>query len=532
MSSLFSGLNTAKSGLIEGQTAISVAAHNIANANTEGYTRETLSLLAVSADSGGYRYRQSGARVGNGVRDGGVTQSRDQFLDMRYRNANSAYSDYATQNAGYTAIENIFNEFTSTSSEENEVYGLSGQLSTLLSDLQKFSSSSDTQPLPAAVQAAAQNICATIRGDYSSLVQFRDEETGYLSDMITGGTSGKVNSGGINAILDNISTLNTAIADYEVTGQTANDLRDSRNQLLDQLSGYMDINVTENPDGSVQVGLQHDGTMLIDSQNRVTRLAVSVDSGTKAVSIVTEDTSAPVHVEGGQIDAYLHVLNGDGSGTGSYGNDGIPYFLHQINAYAGVFRDVLNATATVNGTTGQPELISYDSAADADNIAATINISADWQENRDLFQTEYESYRGTAGGTDVTIAAYAAQFVTNLQSASISELHASGVVSGDAGSGVYSQISEGLRTGSVADFADSFTNDVAYAAGNTQKNAQTAQTTLKDVDTQRQSVSSVSTDEEIINMLKYQQAYNASARVITVIDTMLDKLINGTGATV
>lgn len=534
MSSLFSGLNTAKSGLIEGQTAINVASHNIANANTEGYTREALSLVASPADGTNSRYRQSGAMVGNGVQDAGVSQYRDAFLDLRYRNANAEYSDYSTQNSGYTAIENIFNEFTSTSSSDNAAYGLSGQLSGLVSVLQKFSSSSDTSSLPAAVQADAQNICATIREDYSQLTQLRDQESGNLSDILTGGSTGKLNGGGVNAMLDNIAKLNTAIADYEVSGQTANDLRDSRNQLLDQLSGYLDITVTESPNGMVQVGLQHDPTMLVSSQNRVTKLDVATDAATGQVSIVRQGTDTAVTVSGGQTDAYLHILNGDGSGSGSYGNDGIPYFISQLNTYASVFQDVLNHTAaadTAADPNSEPPLITYDTDSDPDNPAATINISSAWQQNRDLFATEYTDYSQTPAGTGVTIAAYAAQFVTNLQSASLATLQSGGKISGDAAAGVYSQIAAGLRSGSLADFADSFTSDIAYAAGGTKTNAATANAVLTDVDTQRQSISSVSTDEEIINVIKYQQAYSASARVITTIDAMLDKLVNGTGVT-
>ncbi len=530
MSSLFSGLNTARSGLLESQTAIDVASHNISNANTEGYTREALSMAALPADGTNYRYQQSGALVGNGVRDNGVTQIRDAFLDMRYRNANSEYADYSTQNGGYTAIENIFNEFTSTSSTQNAAYGLSGQLSSLVSDLQKFSSSSDTGALPASVRADVQNICATIRDDYSSLTQLQKQEMGNLTDTLTGGTTGKENDGGVNAMLTQISELNTSIADYEVNGQSANDLRDSRNELLDKLSGYLDISVTENPNGMVQVGLSNGSTQLIDSENQVTKLAVSTDAATGAVSVVKDGTSTAVQISGGQIDAYLHIINGDGSGTGSYGNDGIPYFIHQINAYAGVFKDVINRTAT-GDSSGGDVLVSCDTASDPDNPAATINLSAGWQENRSLFSDEYTAFHQTSAGANVTLAAYASQFVTNLQSASLSTLQRGGMISGDDSSGVYASVSNGLRSGSVADFADSFTSDVAFAAGNTKKNAASAQTLCSDVDTQRQSTSSVSTDEEIINVMKYQQAYNASARMITVIDSMLDKLVNSTGVT-
>ena len=525
MAGLFSGLNTARSGLIESQTAINVASHNITNANTEGYTRETLALRAIPADSGSYRYLQSATLVGNGVADSGVVQSRNSFLDMRYRDANSQYSDYSQLSDSLGSIENIFNEFTSSSSTENKVVGLSGQLSGLMSDLQTLASSSDASTLPVTIQSDAGNICTTIRSDYQSLTDYASQIKGDLGNIVTGGSDGNASDGGVNAMLDQISQLNSQIASYEIAGQSANDLRDQRNLLLDKLSGYMDITVSEDSSGMVEVGLQQDSTQLVDASNHVTHLAVSTDPGSGEVMLINQDSSARVNIGGGTVDAYLQVLNGSGPG-GSYDNLGIPYFKSQLEAYATAFMDVLNNTATAGGTTGSPLI----SAASPDT-AATIRLSSDWQNNRDLFTADFTAYnaaRTANGDPTITVSGFASQFIYNMQSASLSQLNAGGTIPGTGTTGDFSLIQTGLRSGTLSDFANSFTSDIAHAAGNAAQSAGSAKVVVSDLDTQRQSVSSVSMDEEAINVIKYQQAYNASARIITTIDEMLDKLINGT----
>lgn len=525
MAGLFSGLNTARSGLIESQTAINVTSHNITNANTDGYTRETLTLRAIQADSGNYRYEQSTTLVGNGVADNGVVQSRDSFLDMRYRDANSQYSDYNQLSNFLSSIEDIFNEFTSSSSTNNEVVGLSGQLSGLVSDLHTLASSSDTSALPVTIQSDVSNICATIRSDYQSLTDYENQIKGSLEDVVTGGSAGSAQSGGINAMLDQISQLNTQIASYEITGQSANDLRDQRNLLLDQLSGYMDITVKEDSNGMVEVGLQQDPTALIDADNNVTKLDVHTDPASGEVSVVKQGTATQVAIKGGSVDAYLQVLNGSGPG-GDYENLGIPYFKSQLEAYATTFMDVINNTATAGGTTGS-QLVSPTGS----DVAETINLSTAWQENRNLFTADFDSYNAaqTANGDPtITISGFASQFIYNMQTATLSELNAAGTIPGTGTTGDYSQIQTGLRSGTLAGFANSFTSDIAHTAGNASQSAGSTKVVVSDLDTQRQSVSSVSMDEEAINIIKYQQAYNASARIITTIDAMLDKLINGT----
>ena len=525
MAGLFSGLNTARSGLIESQTAINVTSHNITNANTDGYTRETLTLRAIQADSGNYRYKQSTTLVGNGVADNGVVQSRDSFLDMRYRDANSQYSDYNQLSSSLSSIEDIFNEFTSSSSTDNEVVGLSGQLSGLMSDLHTLASSSDTSALPVTIQSDVSNICATIRSDYQSLTDYEDQIKGNLQDIVTGGSTGNESSGGINAMLDQISQLNTQIASYEITGQSANDLRDQRNLLLDQLSGYMDITVKEDDNGMVEVGLQQDSTSLIDADNNVTRLDVHTDSASGEVSVVKQGTDTQVSIQGGSVDAYLQLLNGGRTGS-SYENMGIPYFKSQLEAYATTFMDTLNNTATAGNSSISP-LVSYTGT----NVAATINLSDAWQADRNLFVTDFDSYNASqtaSGDPTVTISGYASQFIYNMQTAALSDLNADGTIPGTETSGDYSLIQAGLRSGTLAGFAESFTSDIAHTAGDASQSASSAKVVVSDLDTQRQSVSSVSMDEEAINIIKYQQAYNASARIITTIDEMLDKLINGT----
>lgn len=520
MASLFSGFNTARTGLMASQTALDVTSQNIANANTPGYTRQTLTLTSMSPDSGSYRLEYNHNQVGNGVNYNGVTQSRDPFLDVRYRDANSENSDWKAQSDALSSIEDIFNEFTSN---EDKAGGLSGQMTDLVTNLRKYQNTPTDATFPTTIRSSVSLIAFTVNNDYQNLIQYESQEKSDLSIIVNGDNTG----GGINSILDNIASLNKQISSYEMTGNKANDLRDQRNQLLDQLSGYVDINVKEQSDGMVAVGLANDSShMLIGADNSVTKLqmnsdktAVYWDDGNPDLAKGTSGAATVANIKGGTVDAYLQVINGDGSGSGAYGSVGIPYLKNKLNDFAVNFTNMLNSFAaeykTPDTTTTPPQtvntaptaLVHYDSSGDP---AASLKVSAGWTGDASLFASNY---------TGTSIGDYVGELISSLNN--------NGTVTLNTGSAKPGPV----YPGSILDFADSFTGDIATAANHVSGMADSTGNIVDNLDSQRMSISSVSIDDEGINIVKYQQAYNASARVITTIDEMLDKLINGTGTT-
>ncbi|MFT9077408.1 flagellar hook-associated protein FlgK [Ethanoligenens sp.] len=536
MASLNTGLNTALSGLSASQTALAVTAHNISNAATTGYTRQQVNLQSLNVNTGEYQWKPVTAYVGTGVDSSKVTQARDSFLDVGYRAVNSQYSDYQQRTDDLSQVEDIFNE-VSASGDDN-LAGLSGQLNALVNDIGSSQSPTAASSMAGNIQNDVSNLTTKIRTDYNSLLNVQSREQNNLSIVVNGGTNST--NGGVNDILSSISTLNKQIVSMEVGGQPANDLRDKRNTLLDTLSGELDISAVEQSDGSVTVQLDSDvGTaanaMLVDSNNVVHKITVDTngpaDSTGLATTVVTWDgsdinnqnstyaasvttggtttwTGKTLTVGGGSVNGYLAILNGNGSGTGDYGDVGVNYLKNRLNDFARSFADIMNTAASdtsVNAGAGGATLIDTPWTGDSSkDPAATIDLSSAWKANNTLF---YDNYNSSAAGS--SIGGYAQAFTNALSGDQVS-VYNSGTL---------------YASGSLTKYAATFSNDVASVVSHNTTQAGTFETQKDDLDKQRQAVSSVSIDEETVNLMKYQQMYGASARVITTINDMMNTLL-------
>lgn len=533
MPSTFGILESARSGLNASQIGLNITSQNISNANTEGYTRQMLDTSAMAPDSGANRYLQSSLRVGQGVKINGVYQVRNDFLDVRYRYQNSDYNMWNGEKEQLQPIEDYFTEISDTTTSTNKLTGLSGQLDDIITSLQNYQTSPDNPNLSADVLNKLDMLTESIRQDASELSTTMSRETSELGIIVNGGAGDTSNgnyAGGINGMIKSLQGLNQQIASYEISGQTANDLRDQRNLLLDKLSNDVDIDTTELSNGMVTVKLRGDDKYLIDSKNNTDALSIGTDAASNAKVIQWSDGST-AKVQGGLVKAYLNVINGDGSGvdditTGQCGNLGIPYLEKKLNDFAIGLYDVFNNLNDVNIPSSElasgTKFLTYDSdgagvsdpteggaakaAADPMYVASSIRISDSWSKDTELF---VNSYLGSDKGSYYT--SYANSLKTTAQTVPMET----------DGSKMYS--------GSLSNFADTFTQDIASAISIVSEKADWSKTNVDNINQQRQSISSVSTNDEGINIIKYQQAYNANARVITTIDQMLDKLINSTG---
>lgn len=490
MQTSFSGFEAARQALSASQTALSITSQNIANASTPGYSRQRIILTSVGPDTGSNKYIVNQTGVGQGVAISGVQQIRDNFLDVRYRSENSSSSMWDNLSSSLSQVEDVFNEFSS-----DTLTGLSGQFSTLISNLKQMQTTPSDSNMAAVIKNSVDSICQTIKSDNSLLTALSDQIKGDLQITIDGTSSaGSSGNGGLNSTLKNISTLNQQIAVYEVSGQPANDLRDQRNVLLDQLSSQADINVIPQDNGMVSVALKNDIThMLISADNVVSKLKLSVDQKT----VQWQDDSSNANVTGGKITASLQIINGDGTNSGANGELGIPAMQNKLNAFVTGFMTQINGIATkypadaATGFAGGQALLKGTDASD-------ISLSDAWTADTALITKNYPN---------LDTGTYAAQF--------ISALKQNGTVTDNGNT----------YTGSLQDYSDTMTMDIANRLSYVKQMSSSSDSVAKNLDQQRQSVSSVSIDEEGINIIKYQQSYNAAAKVMTVMGEMLDTLI-------
>lgn len=482
MQTLFTGLETAKEALSASQAALNVTNQNIANSATAGYTRQRVNQAAQSPLVGTSQYGSAQPEVGQGVIIKNIQQLRDTFLDSRYR------AEYSTQNywsglqSSMTQMEDVVNEFSDTTSDT--ATGLSGSISTLLSDFKKLQETPDDANIATTVKNDMAKVCQTVNSFSSQLDDLQTQVEGDMQSTVVGSGSG----GGINAVLKNVQSLNTQIASYELGGQSANELRDQRNVLLDQLSGYFNISVTEQANGMVDVGMTDDSThMLIDSNNAVTGFKISSDSK----SVEWDDASStPATITSGEVGADLQIINGDTSS-----NYGIPAMQDKLNNFATEFTRIINKVVTDDNPSGKA-LLTATSASD-------MSLSTDWQNDDSLI---IENHTATTGKAD-----YIANFISVINTKSQINYQGS------------------AYSGTLQDYTDSVSMDVAQQLNYVKNEATAYKTTASNIDSQRQSVSGVSINDEAINIVKYQQAFNAASQVVSAINSMLDTLIKSVG---
>jgi flagellar hook-associated protein 1 FlgK len=229
------GLQTALSGLIAEQTALDTAGNNIANANTEGYSRESvllepttpLTIPAISAQTG------EGAQLGTGVSVTTITRIRNTYLDAQYRTQNSALSAASTQAEILEHAQSAFNEPSSS--------GIASQLSNFWNAWNDLATSPTSEAAKEAVVAAGEQLASTFKQLSSQLATIATQ-AGEQYNSLTGP------AGEVEDYAKQIAQLNGQIKLSEEAGQPPNDMLDRRDELLDKLSSLANITVTEEPD--------------------------------------------------------------------------------------------------------------------------------------------------------------------------------------------------------------------------------------------------------------------------------------------
>jgi len=234
------GLQTALSGLLAEQDALNVTGNNIANANTEGYSRERavlepnppLDIPAISTLTGQV------AQLGTGVDVGTITRIRNIYLDAQYRTQNSALNAAMAQAEELTQAQSAFNEPSSS--------GLASQLSNFWTAWNNLASSPTSEAAKEAVVSAGEQLATTfneLSGQLSTIASQATEQYNALT-----GPAGEV-----AGYANQIAQLNGQIKQAEEAGQKPNEMLDRRDLLLDKLSSLAQVTVTEQPDHTVTV---------------------------------------------------------------------------------------------------------------------------------------------------------------------------------------------------------------------------------------------------------------------------------------
>jgi len=469
MGSTFSGLEIARSAIMATQVALNVTGQNVANVNTEDYTRQSANLVSVNYTTGVTKFASlTSATVGQGVSVSGINQIRDALLDKSVRNANSQYSTKDVILSALNDIENVLDETTTD--------GLHAMLGDFYESLQNLSNNVGDTEYASLVRSAAEKVTQVLNQYATQLSSIRDEQETSLGLAVDQ----------VNTTIDKINAINAQIKDQTIRGTVSNELLDLRNSYLDTLSGYLNINVSANNDGTVSVA--SGAVDLLDSTFSLTvsgdQLVLQVDSGGTTTDFTPDE---------GQIRGYLDILNGAGSyaEAGENGFQGLLYYERALDAFAEAFAGTFNDLNTLD--------VSSPANLFTGTTAATITISDDWDDNPNYLVVADQ-------GTNDNI---------------VKMLNA---MNKDVDTSLY----PGL-TGTFEGFSTMLMSEIAVDVSYYSDMSGMYENILKSAINARESVIGVSIDEETVNMTKYQRAYQAAARLMSVMDENLDTLINRTG---
>lgn len=540
--STFGSFTTARLGIYAAQKGLEVTGNNMTNINTTGYTRQRLDQMSFVSGGPDYYSVPMGTKVGNGVITTGVSQLRDPFLDIAYRNANTNVGQADTKLAWLEQVADVLDEVGKGSDDNGLLYK---QMQDVIDAVnQMITEGAGHQEYDALVRTAAQGLTDLFNTYAKGLEQKKEHlETSLKQDVET-----------VNGLLKNIQELNDSIRKADVRGDSALELRDQRNLALDELSNYMKIDVSYEMEdvGSgtmvekLVVSISDTNIKLVDGKY-VTQASVDMKDNyniklEELKDRFGKDTPNKQNQQTlgetlqGSLQASRDMLNGKGefSSTDDLKRDpksttkrGIPYYQKSLDLLANKFAQVMNDAnrpTDKSDPAGQNKLggILFSNSSDGneiDNItAANISISKAWSTGATQLQCSADS-KAPASATD------------NLA-------HILAELTGKGHKFMPEEVQKNPRPDNTTDplftgsFQDMFLN-IQGVLGNDIKNTAVVlnsyATTLDEVYVDRDSISGVDLNEEATNMMQYQKAYSAACRLMTTLDQALDKLINGTG---
>jgi len=367
MRGTFFGLEIGKTGLTTAQFGLNMTGHNIANLDTQGYTRQRIVQTAYDPFSTIGKFAPVGqGLVGGGTRVQILDQIRSAYLDRRFRTESSQHAYWEQRTQSLTYIESFFDNV-------NEKTSINYSIAEFFRSMTIISQDPVSGAPRTLMQTTAMDFVQQLNMIHEGLIDFQKVENRAIETKV----------GDINRIAKDIAELNVAIYTFEVTGMIANDLRDKRNLLIDELARYADIEYEEYDDprfkddpraqsvGMLKITLA--GDTLVDhdwpkSDVFGVALVDNVLDGEDKVftpywlNRVDNDPNSPTYFDpydpdllilegaklnvralgGGELRAHFDMRDGFGGGIDSR-DKGIPYYIDMVNNLARAMLKEINS---------------------------------------------------------------------------------------------------------------------------------------------------------------------------------------------
>jgi flagellar hook-associated protein 1 FlgK len=452
------------SALFAQKTALSVTGENIANVNTPGYSKQTVNLEP------GRTNLVNGFPVGSGVQVDSISRVYDNFLQQQIVTANSANGGYNTQQTALQRVQQLFNEFSTS--------GLGADINSFFNAWQDLSDNPSGTAERQAVLAQAQAVVSDFHQMNSSLSLVQSD----ANQSLQGETSD------INDKLKQIANLNDQISQLEFQGGTANEMRDSRDKLLQDLAAKVPITTRDNSNGTVTVTLPQ-GATLVDGNKAATFSLLD-----PAVMLTPPGATTSLDV--------TSVLAGSGANQGELGatlqvrDSLVKPFLDGLDELASSLASALN-TQHLKGVDlkGNPGLNFFTPPTGSLTLTSSLIVNPAITSGDQI-----AAAMGNTGTGD------------NQNALAIADLaNATNLISG--------------VTTTLDGFYNSLVAQSGVAVQGAQQGATQSQNSITQLGQMRDSASGVSLDEELTNLMAYQKAYEGAAKLITTGTEMMDTVL-------
>lgn len=565
MQSTFSGLNTMVNGIYTQRLGLNTVGHNISNSNTEGYSRQTAHAAATPSSE---VYTLAGAsQVGNGSTVTSVIRARDIYADRQYWKENSTDGYYNGKANNYAKIESIFNDSDNSGVQDA---------------MEKFYQAWQDCSTTASSDTSRQNVINAGQ-NFAQSLQIAAKQTKEQIDSLYDDISLSVVK--MNRLMGQVVELNKNIAGIEATGAHANDLRDQRDLIVDQLTSMTDITVYESANGMYT--LVSNGTTLVNGITKVDlEMSAPKNNTTYSLSdydIMIKQTGTVYTPGNGELKAQFEAVAEDKGYIDQVANMAAFMFTTMNDQHKAGYgidgskdKPFGNANAKDNATTGlnfygesdkifewdakNGKLDVYNKKADGTKDNASKESLSGMQileiltVNSELTATDGHKklatrsgerdtdgkllYQAAAGGTttDVTQAK---------KDAKGNPLPVDVNGTGDGSNAVWiaalfncerdktspevNGTDRLIGNGSLYSYYNTSMTTMGSDASNMNGRVKFQSGVMDQVENLRSSTNGVNWDEELSNMITFQQGYSACSRCLSAMDECLDKLINGTG---
>lgn len=466
MANYFNVIETGLRALQVQKKSLDITGHNIANANNEGYSRQRAIHTATDPYTvPGMTMPARAGQIGTGVKIAEIERIRDEFIDSQIREESQALGYWQQRFQGLHRIELTFNEPSDSS--------LRSALNSFWQSLQDLSNNPEDAALRATVQQRGLALVDAFHSLHNQLTDYQRSLNGDVSTIVQE----------INSLSRRIADLNKQIVNIKGTGQNPNDLMDERDLLFDQLNKMVNVQGHLDSRGNLNISLGGVSIVSNDSVHELTTIKSTLPGEEYQDKVVFKNTGEEAIITNGELKGIMNIRDEE-----------LTKYLDKLDEMAVIFKDRFNEVHKsgfdLNGNPG----VDFFTGTDAFSFDLTDAVK-----------------------NNVNLIA-AATTATGVPGDGVNALNLAKVINEEK------LFNDGEAT--LMDYHKSIISTLGIDGQRADQMVNNQNVLVDQLENQKASISRVSLDEEMANMIKFQHAYNAAAKIINTADKLLDSLMS------